>query len=85
MLFRSKMNNMLRDILVEQLQVDPDAITLDAELVRDLGLNSLELADLVLTCEEKFGVEIKDESIKSFISVGDIVNYIEKLQPAGKK
>ena len=79
------MNNMLRDILVEQLQVDPDAITLDAELVRDLGLNSLELADLVLTCEEKFGVEIKDESIKSFISVGDIVNYIEKLQPAGKK
>ncbi|MHC1696132.1 MAG: acyl carrier protein [Eubacteriales bacterium] len=79
------MNNLLRDILVEQLQVDPDAITLDAELVRDLGLNSLELADLVLTCEEKFGVEIKDESIKSFISVGDIVNYIEKLQPAGKK
>lgn len=79
------MNIMLRDILVEQLQVDPDAITLDAELVRDLGLNSLELADLVLTCEEKFGVEIKDESIKSFISVGDIVNYIEKLQPAGKK
>ena len=64
------------DLLVEELQINRDDITMDAELSNDLGINSLELADLILLCEEKFGVEIKDDDIHKFITVGDVVDYL---------
>jgi acyl carrier protein len=68
----------VKQLLVDELSVKADDITPTAELVNDLGINSLELADLILLCEEKFGVEIKDEDIQKFISVGDVVAYLEK-------
>ncbi len=68
----------VKDILIEDLQVSADDITMDAELIADLGINSLELADMILLCEEKFGVEIKDEDIHKFITVGDVVNYLSE-------
>ena len=67
----------LKKILVEELQVKEEVITLDAELSSDLGINSIELADLVMLCEEKFGLSIEDEDLHSFITVGDVVNYLE--------
>ena len=54
-----------------------DIITLDAELSSDLGINSIELADLVMICEEKFDLVIEDEDLNGFITVGDVVNYLE--------
>ena len=66
----------LKEILVEELSLDPDDITLDAELSNDLGVNSLELADLVLLCEDTFGVEFKDEDIHKFITIGDVVEFL---------
>ena len=48
----------VKEILIEELQLKEDEITLDADLKNDLGINSLELADLVMICEEKFDVEI---------------------------
>ena len=68
----------VKTILVDELSVDESEITLEAELVNDLGINSLELADLVLLCEERFNLEISDENIHKFITVGDIVNYLEE-------
>ena len=68
------------DLLVEELQIDRDDITLEAELSGDLGINSIELADLVMLCEEKFGIEIHDEDIRQFTTVGDVVNYLNSLQ-----
>ena len=68
----------LKTMLVTDLQVNPDDITAEAELVNDLGINSLELADLILLCEEKFGVEVKDDDIHKFITVGDVVAYLEE-------
>ena len=65
------------DILMEELQVKEDVITLDAELASDLGINSIELADLVMLCEEKFDLTIEDEDLHSFITVGDVVEYLE--------
>ena len=50
---------------------------MEAELAGDLGINSLELADLVYLCEEKFGVEINDEELHNFNTVGDVVRYLE--------
>lgn len=69
----------VKEILIEEMQVEPEVITLDAELVNDLGVNSLELADLILLCEEKFDIEINDEDIHKFITVGDVVNYLEQI------
>lgn len=67
------------DLLVDELQIDRDDITMEAELSNDLGINSIELADLVMICEEKFDIEINDEDIRKFTTVGDVVAYLETL------
>ena len=67
------------EVLVEELQIDRNEITMEAELSGDLGINSIELADLVMLCEDKFGIEINDEDIRKFTTVGDVVNYLETL------
>ena len=67
----------LKSILVEDLNVNEHDITLDAELISDLGLNSLELADLAMLCEERFEVEFEEEELKKLLSIRDIVNYLE--------
>ncbi len=67
------------DLLVEELQIDRDEITMEAELSNDLGINSIELADLVMLCEDKFGIEINDEDIRKFTTVADVVAYLETL------
>ena len=67
------------ELLVDELQIDRDEITMDAELSSDLGINSIELADLVMLCEDKFGIEINDDDIRKFATVGDVVNYLETL------
>ena len=70
----------LKDILVDELSIEADAITMEAELANDLGINSLELAELVLACEEKFNVVIDDEDLHHFSTVGDVVTYLENNQ-----
>ena len=67
------------DLLVDELQIDRNEITMESELSGDLGINSIELADLVMLCEEKFDIEINDEDIRKFTTVGDVVNYLETL------
>ena len=74
------MYEQFKSILVDDLSIDPSQITMDAELAKDLGINSLELADLILICEDKLGVEIDDKQFSKFISVGDIVNYLQSLE-----
>lgn len=69
----------IKDLLVDELSVNPADITPNAELVNDLGINSLELADLVLMCEERFNIEIGDDDIHKFITVGDVVDYLSSI------
>ena len=69
----------VKQILIDELQLDESEITLDAELSKDLGINSIELADLIMMCEEQFGIEISEDDANEFITVGDVVNYLEKL------
>lgn len=69
----------VKAMLVDALQINPDDITLKSELTGDLGINSLELADLIYTCEEKFDIEIKDDDIHRFITVGDVVDYLKEM------
>ncbi len=67
------------DLLVDELQINRDDITMEAELSGDLGINSIELADLVMLCEDRFGIEINDDDIRQFTTVGDVVNYLDTL------
>ena len=69
-----------KQILIEDLGVSEDKITMEAELIADLSINSLELAELVYSCEEKFNVEIEDEELHKFKTVGDVVNYLTSIQ-----
>ena len=68
-----------KKILVDELQIDASAITMDAELSGDLGINSIELANLVMICEDKFDATIDDDDIHKFITVGDVVEFLENL------
>ncbi|MBR3863049.1 MAG: acyl carrier protein [Clostridia bacterium] len=69
----------VKQILIDELQLNESEITLEAELSKDLGINSIELADLIMMCEEEFGIEITEDDANEFITVGDVVNYLEKL------
>ena len=67
----------MKDILVEQLECNPEAITMESLLVDDLGADSLDAIDIVMSVEDTFKVEVPDEIIEKIETVGDIVNYIE--------
>ena len=68
------------ELLVDELQIDPADISMEAELSNDLGINSIELADLVIICEDKFGITIDYDDIRKFTTVGDVVAYLETLE-----
>ena len=65
------------DLLVEELQLNRNDIKLDSELSGDLGINSIELADLIMLCEDRFGIEIQDDDIHKFVTIADVVAYME--------
>lgn len=69
----------VKQLLVDELQIDPDIITPDAELSKDLNINSIELADLIMMCEEKFDIEVTEDDANRFVTVGDVVSYLETL------
>ena len=70
----------VREISVDQLDVDEDAVTMEASIQNDLGADSLDIVDLVMSLEEEFDCEIPDEEIENIKTVGDIVKYIEDHQ-----
>lgn len=67
----------IKEILAEQLSVDPDKITMNSLLEEDLDADSLDAIDIVMSIEDEFQVEVPDEVIADMKSVGDIVNFIE--------
>ena len=67
----------VREILSEQLEIDPDEITLDTDIINDLGADSLDLVDFVMSLEDEFDKEIPDEDVEGIKTIGDIVSYIE--------
>lgn len=69
----------VRDVVVEQLSVSPEAVKLESKIIEDLGADSLDVVELVMALEEKFEVEIPDSEAEKLISINDVVAYIEKL------
>jgi len=68
----------IKKLLVEQMGIDEKLITPESKLISELELNSLELAEFILTCEEEFRISIKDDDLKKLVCVNDIVKYVEE-------
>jgi acyl carrier protein len=68
----------VKDIIVEQLGVNPEQVTPQASFIEDLGADSLDIVELVMAFEEEFGVEVPDEDAEKLQTVGDVIKYIEE-------
>jgi acyl carrier protein len=70
----------VKEVVVEQLNVNPDEVTLEADFVENLGADSLDVVELVMALEEKFEIEIPDSDAENIKTVKDVVDYIEKAK-----
>ncbi|QQW80917.1 acyl carrier protein [Helicobacter pylori] len=68
----------IRAVIAEQLEIDVSQVTPEAKFVKDLGADSLDIVELIMALEEKFGIEISDEQAEKIVNVGDAMRYIEK-------
>ncbi|HOJ93302.1 MAG TPA: acyl carrier protein [Dictyoglomaceae bacterium] len=68
----------VRKIIVDQLRVDENLVTMDSSIQEDLGADSLDAVELIMALEEEFGINVQDEEAEKFKTVGDVVRYIEK-------
>lgn len=66
----------VKDVIVDQLNVDEDEVTPEASFIDDLGADSLDIVELVMALEEQFGISIPDEEAENIKTVGDAVEYI---------
>ena len=70
----------VRNALAQQFEVDPESITLETSLIDDLGADSLDVVELIMSLEDMYGISINDEDAAQLYTVGRIVEYLEKLQ-----
>ena len=68
----------VRDIVVEQLGVEADEVTIESTFIDDLGADSLDIVELIMAFEEEFGIEIPDEAAEKIKTVQDVVSYIDQ-------
>ena len=68
----------MRDIIVEQLDVEKSVVMMDTKMMTDLEADSLDAVEIIMAIEEEFGIEIPDEEAEKFQLVGDLVNYVDK-------
>ena len=69
----------VKDALAKQFELDPDSITMETNLIDDLGADSLDVVELIMALEDEFGVSISDEDAAQLYTVGRIVDYLENL------
>ncbi len=70
----------VKKIIAEQLDFDESEITAESSIADDLGADSLDVVDMIMTFEDEFGIEIPDEAVETIKTVGDVVKYIEDNQ-----
>ncbi|MGL2813822.1 acyl carrier protein [Helicobacter pylori] len=68
----------IRAVIAKQLEIDVSQVTPEAKFVKDLGVDSLDIVELIMALEERFGIEIPDEQAEKIVNVGDVMRYIEK-------
>lgn len=67
----------VRDIVVEQLGIEAEEVTMKSSITEDLGADSLDVVELIMAFEEEFGGEITDEQSKAMATIGDVVNHLD--------
>lgn len=67
----------IKEILVDQLSIDESEITMGSAFIDDLGADSLDIVDLIMTIEEEFDIEIPEDEVESIATVGAAVDYIK--------
>ena len=70
----------VKSVLAQQFELDPESITMDTNLIDDLGADSLDVVELIMSLEDEFGIAISDNDAAQLSTVGRIVDYLEKLQ-----
>ena len=68
----------IREIICDQLDLEEDKVTMDSDIMEDFEADSLDVVDLVMSIEDEFGLEVPDDQIGNFRTVGDVVRYIEE-------
>ncbi len=68
----------IRDILAEQLDLEPDKLTMETDIAEDLGADSLDVVEMLMSIEDEFDVEIPDDAIDKLKTIGDVVEYIQE-------
>ncbi|MEF9922418.1 MAG: acyl carrier protein [Anaerovoracaceae bacterium] len=68
----------IREIIMEQLNVEESAVTLETHLMKDLEADSLDAVEIIMAIEEEFELEVPDEDAEKFQLVGDLVKYVEE-------
>ncbi len=68
----------LKEVLVEEIGVDPEDVTMDSNMVTDIGADSLDIVQLLIKMEKEYGFKFSDEEMKNVKTVGDVVRYIEE-------
>ena len=68
----------IKDIIIEQLQVEESDVTMDTNLMKDLSADSLDAVEIILAIEDEYGIEIPDEEAEKIQTVGDLVRYVEE-------
>ena len=73
----------IKETLASQFEVEPEKITRDTDVMNDLGADSLDLVELIMTLEEEYGISVIDDSIYEHKTVGEIADFIESLIKKG--
>ncbi len=68
----------VRDILCDQLDVNEEDVTMESSIAEDLGADSLDVVDLIMSLEDEFDMEVPDEQVENVKTVGDLVRFIEQ-------
>jgi acyl carrier protein len=67
----------IRTLLAEQLDIDPNTIEPDSDIMNDFEADSLDIVDMIMTLEDEFGIEVPDEAIENLHTVGDVVQFVD--------
>ena len=70
----------VKENLAKQFEIDPETITMDTNLIDDLGADSLDVVELIMSLEDSFGITISDDDAAKLSTVGSTVEYLERLQ-----
>lgn len=70
----------IRDVLANQFEIDPESITMETNLIDDIGADSLDVVELIMSLEDNYGIAISDEDAAELYTVRRIIEYLEKIQ-----